>query len=489
TLQYHSSENCIELLIEPDKLEKVFYNLLSNAFKFTPEGGRIAVTVSRKKMSGNERKMGERYSSGVKGQIEGSCPVILPPSRCFTGSPVYPSGESRGMNATQYIEITVNDTGSGISREKLPHIFNRFYQVDNSNTRESEGTGIGLALAKELVELHGGEISVSSEEGKGTAFTVHLPLEKEHFKEKEIVDFELMNTEQAVRSTESNTLSEHSQSTLEAADEVNTDIYQSQISNPTSPNGQAEIILIVEDHPDVRAYIRDQLTVSYQVLEAINGEEGIKIAREQIPDLIITDVMMPKMDGYQMSAVLRKDEKTCHIPIIMLTAKASLEDKIEGLETGVDDYLIKPFSAKELSVRVANLIDLRRKLRERFRQQTVVKPAEVTATPMDQEFLEKVLTAVTGNLGEEQFDVAALAQMVGMSVSQLNRKLRALIDQPAGKMLRSMRLQRAADLLKQNAGTVAEICYEVGFGDQANFTRAFKKQFGVAPGSYRQKVN
>ena len=197
--------------------------------------------------------------------------------------------------------------------------------------------------------------------------------------------------------------------------------------------------------------------------------------------------MMPKMDGYQFCKAVRKDEKTSHIPIIMLTAKASLDDKIEGLETGVDDYLTKPFNAKELVVRVGNLIYQRKQLRERFSTKSIIKPSDVTAVSIDQTFLEKVIKIVETHIEDESFNVAILAGEVFMSVSQLNRKLRALIDQAAGQLIRSIRLNRAADLLKLNAGSVAEICYMVGFNDQSYFTRVFKKQFGYTPSEFKKQ--
>ena len=254
---------------------------------------------------------------------------------------------------------------------------------------------------------------------------------------------------------------------------------------PRLKNNQ-EIILIVEDNLDVRAYIREQLENDFKIIEAGNGEEGISIAKNEIPDLIITDVMMPKMDGYKFSKAIRSDEKTSHVPIIMLTAKAGLDDKILGLETGVDDYLTKPFSAKELKVRVKNLIYQRKQLRKRFSTSTIIKPAEVTSISVDQTFLNKVINTIETHFEDEQFSVDKLADGMNMSVSQLTRKLNALVDQPPGQLIRSFRLQRASDLLKQNAGTVAEICYKVGFNDQAYFSRAFKKQFGCSPSDYKK---
>ena len=232
--------------------------------------------------------------------------------------------------------------------------------------------------------------------------------------------------------------------------------------------------------------MREQTENDYIVIEASNGEEGIVKAKQHIPDIIITDVMMPKMDGYKFSLEIRKDEKTSHIPIIMLTAKAGLNDKIEGLETGVDAYLTKPFNAKELRVRIKNLIIRRKELRKKFSRATIIKPSEVSLVSADQEFLQKAIKVIESHFEDEQFSVEKLAEKVNMSVSQLNRKLKALIDQPAGQLIRSLRLQRAADLLKQNAGSIAEICYRVGFSDQAYFSRTFKKQFGYSPSEYKK---
>ena len=223
----------------------------------------------------------------------------------------------------------------------------------------------------------------------------------------------------------------------------------------------------------------------YQIKEAENGEEGIKQAEEIMPDLIITDVMMPRMDGYTFSKKIRHSEKTSHIPIIMLTAKAGEDSKIEGLETGVDDYLTKPFSARELQVRIKNLIELRKTLRKQFSTATIITPSEISATPMDQAFLQRIVEIVETHIGDEQFSPEVLGQEAGMTVRHLNRKLKALIDQPAAQFIRSLRLQRAADLLKQQAGNITEICFQVGFSNLETFTRNFKKQFGVSPSEYK----
>ncbi len=428
-LKFESELENIPVVFDPDKIEKVFYNLVSNAFKFT----------------------------SVKGEIKVSLKIIEP----FK------------------VEICVKDNGIGIPADRISHIFDRFYQIDSSSTREHEGTGIGLALTKELVELHHGKISVKSEVNKGTEFSIHLPLGGLKTKEEP-------SLEKTTNYSSNGNNSDDNEKDLVLNDEH----HELNISNSDTQipfNDQNEIVLIAEDNADVRAYIREQLENDYKILEAKNGEEGFSIAQNEIPDLIITDVMMPKKDGYQFCKEIRNDEKTSHIPIIMLTAKAGLDDKIEGLETGVDAYLTKPFSARELRVRVRNLIYQRKQLRKRFSKSTILKPSDVSVVSVEQIFLEKTIRTIEKHFEDEQFGVEKLADEMNMSVSQLNRKLNALVDQPPGQLIRSFRLQRAADLLKQNAGTVAEICYRVGFNDQAYFSRAFKKQFGTSPSEYKIK--
>ena len=246
------------------------------------------------------------------------------------------------------------------------------------------------------------------------------------------------------------------------------------------------MVLVVEDNADVRAYMREYLVSGYDVQEAHDGAEGIEKAKETIPDLIISDVMMPKKDGYELCKTLKLDEKTSHIPIILLTAKAGTENKIEGLETGADDYLTKPFDAKELLVRVKNLIDLRRKLRERFSVGQVLKPGDIAVTSIDDAFLQKAMAVVEQRMGDEEFGVEQLRNELGMSRTQLHRKLTALTNQSAGDFIRYMRLQRAKDLLQKNAGTVSEIAYQVGFNSVAYFTKCFREQFGAVPSEARK---
>ena len=426
-------EICVEM--EYEKMEKVFYNIISNAFKFTSNGGKITIEISTIPKIKDNKYIQESSSKTVI--------------------------------------ISIRDNGIGIPQNRQPMIFNRFYQVNSSETDHFSGTGIGLAIAKELVELHKGTISVISEEGKGTEFIITLPVSKN------------TNAKTDIDTTES------SNKFIDEKNKELSDLNQNE-KNPDTDitiTNNKQIILIVEDNADIRNYIKEQLTANYCLIEAENGLEGFELAENRIPDLIITDVMMPKLDGYEFSKKLRQSEKTSHIPIIMLTAKASLDEKIEGLETGIDAFLTKPFNAKELGVRISKLLYQREQLRKKYGHITQLKPSEINVQSIDQVFIKKVLDVIEQNIETEIFGVETLASKVNMSVSQLNRKLGAIISQSSGKLIRSMRLQRAADLLKHNSGTIAEICYQVGFSDQANFTRAFKKQFGKSPSAYKRSIN
>ncbi|MFQ5632659.1 MAG: response regulator, partial [bacterium] len=250
--------------------------------------------------------------------------------------------------------------------------------------------------------------------------------------------------------------------------------------HPATSNEQP-VLLIIEDNPDMRAYIRDQLSDRFQVVEAEDGEEGFEKSIDKIPDLIISDVMMPGMDGYRFCEKLKADERTSHIPVILLTAKSSGESKLEGLELGADDYLIKPFDSRELLVRVKNLIDQRRKLRKLFGKEIKLQPRDIAITSIDEKFLERAMAVVEEHISEAGFDVETFGRKVGMSRKHLHRKLKALTDQAPREFIRTLRLQRAAQLLEKHAGNVTEIAYEVGFNSLSHFARAFKEQFGVLP--------
>ncbi len=465
-LKFHAPEESIIAYVDRDKLEKIVSNLLSNAFKFTPEGGSVAVAVGRgQSAEGIEQRAegGGLRATGLERNVNDPRPFAFSP---------------------QQLELSVRDTGIGIPPDKLEKIFDRFYQADDSYTREQEGSGIGLALTKELVELHHGEIQVTSELGKGSTFFVCLPLGKEHLKPEEIVEDVVIEQLPVISGPTSVNLQVTSEQDTDSPS-IQQSIDPSIQAQATS--GQQPIILVVEDNADVRAYIRDYLEKDYQIIEAVDGEAGFEESASAIPDLIISDVMMPKMDGYELCRKLKTDERTSHIPVILLTARAGGESKVEGLETGADDYIIKPFDARELQVRVKNLIEQRRKLRERFRQEITLQPKEIAITSMDEQFLQKAMAAVEKNLPDPEFSTDDFARQVAMSRMQLHRKLRALTDQSTHEFIRTYRLQRAAQLLQNHAGTVSEICYDVGFNSLSHFAKAFREQFGQSPSEYAER--
>ena len=417
-LNFNRYKDDIYIYLDKEKAEEVFNNLISNSIKFTPENGNISLTITK------------------------------------------------DQDNADYVDVYVTDTGVGIKEEDLNHIFDRFYQADSSQTREYEGTGIGLAIVKELVQLHKGTISAASTPGKGTEFRIRLQLGKDHFINEanvEFVDSEKTDNSPGIIEEETTSAEE----------------YYNEIDAEDDPG--KEVVLIVEDNHDMRSYIRENLESDYRVIQAKNGEEGIQKALEFIPDLIITDVMMPAVNGFELTETLKADNKSSHIPIIMLTAKADEESKLKGLEKGVDDYLIKPFSTKELHARVGNLIKLRRLLKERYNEISAINTSEIDAKPIDKEFIDKVFKIIKDHLEDSSFSVTILAGEVGMSVSQLNRKLNALINQSAGKLIRSTKLDYSSQLLKNKAGNVSEIAYRVGFSDLSSFTNSFKEKFGIPP--------
>ena len=435
-LNFTATADFIEVYFDHDKLEKILNNLLSNAFKFTPDGSKISVAVSK--------------------STDDQSPKL--------------------QSADGFVQITVSDSGPGIPVDRIEKIFDRFYQADDSSTRKQEGTGIGLALTKELVELHGGDIVAQNNEDKGASFVVRLPLGKKHLKTYEIME--------EIKIAEENGDLLLQEDIQPQYDKIIPDSVKSAQEPAVKIKKQLPILLIVEDNEDMRAYLRDFLKADYRLKEATDGLGGFEIATEVIPDLIISDVMMPEMDGFELSQKLKTDERTSHIPIILLTARASEKSKLEGLETGADDYVIKPFSAKELRVRVKNLIEQRRKLRERFSREIFLKPEDIAITSIDEKFLHQTIEIVEQNMSNPDFTADAFAYKIGMSRVQLHRKLKALTNHSTTEFIRFLRLKRATVLIKQKFGNIAQVAYEVGFNNLSYFSQCFRKQFGQLPSEY-----
>ena len=423
-LTFSADEDDILLYIDRDKVEKIFSNLLSNAFKFTPEGGEIDVRILR-------------------------------------------------LN-TETVEMTVTDSGPGIGADHLERIFDRFYQLENSRTHGQEGSGIGLALTRELVELHHGSVGVQSPpSGKetGTSFSVVFRSGKDHFREDEVAEQEIPKAGQS-----SSFMAEPGNGTQDA-----------EAQSGDRPDVGLPLVLIVEDNGDVRQYMQNILREDYSLLEATDGISGLKMATENVPDLIVSDVMMPRMDGFEFCRRVKTDEKTSHIPVILLTARASGESKLEGLETGADDYLTKPFESGELKVRIRNLIDGRRKLAEHFRRQNILNPQNISVSSVDDLFLRRTRESVEKHISDPEFTTERFAGEVYMSRMQLSRKLKALTGYTTHGYIRMLRLKRAAQLLQQGAGTVTEIIYDVGFNNLSHFAKVFREEFGMSPSEYTEK--
>ena len=335
---------------------------------------------------------------------------------------------------------------------------------------ESEGTGIGLALTKELVELHKGKIEVESEYGKGTTFKVLIPLGKDHLKPEEIVEKNLPEeTEITVEETELIT-------EIKSGKEK-TDI------DVLLETGKP-LLLIVEDNSDVRKYIISHLEDDYRIQDAVDGVDGLQEALKHIPDLIISDIMMPKMDGFELCEKLKTDERTSHIPIILLTAKATDKDKTEGYETGADDYIMKPFDAVVLKVRIKNLIEQRRKLREHFKNEGLIQLEDKEITSVDKKFLQKAIEIINKNLSDTSFNVEMFAEELSMSRRNLDRKIIALTGESPSDIIKRVRLIRASKFLTQKFGNISEIALEVGFSNPAYFSKCFREQFGLTPSEY-----
>jgi signal transduction histidine kinase/ligand-binding sensor domain-containing protein/DNA-binding response OmpR family regulator len=453
-LNFKAIQNDIELYFDRDKIAKILTNLLSNAFKFTGEGGEITVSIS---LSHAE------LDSASSDKIQIPIPI------------------NSGRN--DRINIRIQDTGIGISEDELPKLFDRFYQTDSSQTKVHEGSGIGLALTKELVELHHGNIQVKSTIGEGSTFTIEFPLGKEHLNNDEMVV-----EEEADSSVILNTANNLTRVNLDnaALDSSRQKVGQAlPDSNQTSQNDDEEkeektIILIVEDNTDVRNYIKDSLTNNYQIEEASNGEQGIKKSEQIIPDLIISDIMMPEMDGNELTRRIKNDERTSHIPVILLTAKSQQESKIEGLETGADDYITKPFDTKELQVRIKNLITIRKRLYEKYsRGDYVWKKKKISS--LDERFMNKVTEVIENHISEEDFNIEQFSKEIGMSRVQLYRKLKALSGKSASHYIRSVRLFKARKMLQENQSNISEIAYSVGFSTPQYFTKCFKEEFGYLP--------
>jgi CheY-like chemotaxis protein len=371
------------------------------------------------------------------------------------------------MGEAFMMTIVVHNTGSHIPARDLDNVFDRFHQVVENSDFGDLGSGIGLALVKELAEWSGGDVRVESDRQTGTTFTVTLPL---------FVSSPPSSVPAA--NGEDNSFDEGPEEAAEPslADDDMDDAQDSAL--PT--------VLMVEDNADLRNYVREELADEFHVLVAANGRTGVELARTEIPDLVLSDVMMPEMDGMELCRVLKADDLTNHIPVILLTAKAEAASRREGLETGADDYVAKPFDVSELRIRIRNLSEQRSLLAERYDKLEVARPGRASnpVPTADDRFLARAREIISANLEDPEFRVEALCKEIGMSRTQLHRKLKAVAGRSAGDFLRAERLNKAAEMLGQGEGNVTEVAYSVGYRSLSQFAKAFREQFGMAPSDF-----
>ncbi|TFG98865.1 MAG: response regulator, partial [Calditrichales bacterium] len=424
-LQYIEQQPSGLIYFDNDKIEKIAYNLISNALKFTPAGGYITLTV-----------------------------------KDYTGTAQnYPEGA---------VEIIIYDSGIGIDKAYLSNVFERFVQGNPVRISGKGGSGIGLALTRELVEQHHGEIHISSEPNEGTAVSIILPKGKNH-----------LTPDQIVVLPNSDHIKIHTVDLVLAG--IDESIRTSDLSSASLIKDDPALIMVIEDHPDVRSYICEHLTETYQVEEAVDGESGLEKSIKMIPDLIISDIMMPGMDGYELTAKLKSNPVTSHIPIILLTARASDKDRIQGLELGADDYLIKPFNVRELLVRIKNLISVRRDLREFFKKELSFQPNQTDHFTMDNKFIGDVCRIIESHISDPALNTDFVQKRMSMSQRQFYRKIHALTGQSPGQLIRSMRLKQARQILGKGGSNISQIAFEVGFTNLSYFSKCFRDQYGKLP--------
>ncbi len=426
SLTFTCSDEKIMMDFDQDKIDKVIFNLLSNAFKYTPDHGRIDVSI-------NSVKNINRADHSADFEF----------------------------SAREFVKISIRDNGCGIPMSEKDKVFQRFYQGGSSSGHKIEGTGIGLSLTKDFVELHKGMISLETEKGEGATFHVYLPI----------------NNSYAV-TINSSTEDEHKLFS-EEIDSIDLQL-ESELKSKSKSS-----LLIVEDNFDLRTYIVSMLSADYFVWQAENGEKGILIANKEIPDLIISDLMMPGMDGIELLRELKSNINTNHIPVIILTAKTSESKRVEGLQAGADDYITKPFNLDVLELKIKNLLEGRKALKEKYIRRVVIEGSEIEIENEDEKFLKKALDIVEVHISDTEFSVEVFSQEIGLSRVHLYRKLHALIDESPGDFIKRIRLGRAAQLLAKSKKNVSEVCYEVGFKDPVYFAKCFKKAFTKSPSEYQ----
>lgn len=420
--QFLAPQEPLFLYFDKNQLEKVIFNLLSNAFKFTPDGGCIKVEVAYQNVS------------------------------------------------RDWVEIKVTDTGKGIPEDFQDKLFDSFFQVDDRG-RQNIGSGIGLALSKSIIELHKGEISVSSfaAEQKLTVFTIALRTGRDHLSESEVLS-ETSFVENYQKTPKNYLTTSYSD------------------AEKFIPSHKKYKLLIAEDNDEVRGLIADTLREEYEIVEFADGQLALDYMQNEIPDLIISDIMMPGIDGLELCKQVKSAEGTSHIPFILLTARASVAHQVDGLSIGADAYISKPFSLQILSLNVKNLLKAQEVMREKYSQQVVLQPSNISITSPEEKFIQKLIQIIEEKMGNPEFDVNELVNEIGMSRTVLYKKVQTLTNYSVADLIKHMRLKKAAELFKLSTLPIAEVAYTVGFNDRKYFSKEFKKQYEMSPSEYIQVV-
>ncbi|MCO6490775.1 MAG: response regulator [Phaeodactylibacter sp.] len=437
-LAFEPGTCCRPAMLDPDKVEKIIVNLLSNSFKHTPDGGRILVALDE---------------------------VPAPEARL----------------AGDALRIAVRDTGEGILKEDLEQIFSPYYRSGPLN-RSEFSTGIGLSYIKDLAEAHGGRVKAESQKGKGACFFVCLPLveyHSTHAARKPLSAPRLNDARLEVQSLMASGQGESASRPAPARRAVN-----------GNGNGQKDKphILIVEDNPDMLSFLQGILSEKYQTYTAENGKKGLSIAQKQEFDLILSDVMMPEMDGLEFCRQIKTNFETSHIPVVLLTAKTMDDHKMAGYLTGADDYIPKPFNPELLEVRIGNLLNQRQKLREKFTREFMLTPKEVELASPDEELLQHLVRLMEEHVDDSGFNVNKMCEMVHLSHMHFIRKVRQLTGKTPSELLKSFRMKRAKDLLAQQKVTISEVAYQVGYDLPNSFSRVFRQEFGMTPTQYVERL-
>ncbi len=442
-----STHKSLEIYFDTDKIENIIYNLLSNAFKYTSEKGKVHIDITQR-----------------KGDIDSSDSISIVDKHHY-----------KHLVIDEYVEICISDSGQGIESAHIKDIFRRFYRVSSESNHNIKGTGIGLFLVKELTKAHKGLLYVKSKPGQGSSFKVYIPITDSY-----IASGEVLTDHPTKRGEEENVHVQilADQLVTEQSYTVNRIEF-----NHIKQNGKPLIILI-DDDQELRNYTSDYLSNSFKVLQASNGLEGLEQAVENQPDLIISDIMMPEMDGLEFCHQIKTDLITSHIPVILLTARSEVDDYIDGFQSGADDYIPKPFNIRILEAKIISLIENRKHLRKLFGHRLVPVPKEITTTQVDEQFIQRTIKIVEANMSNPEFSVQKLAAEMCVSRSLLHKKLTAIVDFSANDFITSMRLKKSAILLQQGNFNISEIAFEVGFNDPKYFSRCFRKHFGMSPTEY-----